>query len=185
MKRLFFLLILLSLASLIFADERVKSYADRDSSGTLLDGSDWDQNDTWTTVDTSGSASVWFIINSSNHVTKEYTGFSSVTMWFDTTLTLGHDFVATLDTVDIVVYGLKWDFVSEQYEEANHPASGDTFQIATDYRWNGGSYTSNKFQLSKVLNFRTGWDAIKVEVSQNLTSMACRFRARLDVAEDR
>lgn len=178
-------LIVLICSMSAFADVRVKSYEQQDSSGTAIDGTDWDEHDTWAIVDTSSATSVWFVINSSNHVTKEYAGYSTITIWFDTTTTLGHNFVATLDTVDIVVSGLKWDFSDSQYEESSRPASGDTIQVKTDWRWNGGTYVSTKFQLSAVLNHRTGWDALKLEVTAGLTTMPFRFRARLDVSEDR
>ena len=179
-KILFTLVILLFTVISAFPAERVTRHFMHDTTGATVD------QPTWVTVDsTVGSRAVWFYFRySSNHLYTERSGYDAFTAWFDSsTITTAND-----DTINVTLYYMVWDVVSEAYEEfAPSYAAGDTIMqipVASQFKWRT-SHTDSKASLRKTLNLPADIDAVKCVFGTNTATNAYKARSEIRTSEAR
>ncbi len=177
-------LALLFVATNLYAEEQVRKISMEDS----LAGARalFPRFPDWVTQDSTGSKarSMWFYLpHRENKGLSRYTGSATLIFWADSTVAQT-PITANLDTSGIVVTYLVYDHVDAQYEETSQPVAGDSTHIKTDWKWRTG-HDDNTYQFSVVLDFRRGFQAIKLTVTSEALTQAFRWRSVLWISDDR
>lgn len=168
----------------LYAEDEVRKISMEDSVGGVR--SLFPRFPDWVTQDSTGSKarSMWFYLpHREKKVLSRYTGSATLIFWADST-SGQTPITSNLDTSDIVIEYLAYDHVDAQYEETSQPASGDSVHIKTDWKWRTG-HDDNTYQFSVVLNFRRGFQAVKLTVTSQIVTQAFRWRAVLWISDDR
>jgi len=184
MKKIIVILLALFMATNLYAEDQVRKISMEDS--LAGDRSVFAKFPAWVTQDSTGSKarSMWFYLpHREKKVLSRYTGNATLVFWADSTV--GQTpITSNLDTSDIVVTYLVYDHVDTQYEETSQPVAGDTTHIKTLWKWRTG-HDDNTYQFSVILNFRRGFQAIKLSVTSQALTQAFRWRAVLWISDDR